>query len=427
VEREERAMKTRSWMILLSLAALAAAPARATAVDEKLYAGVAAAIKASFTPGFDRVGELKKVYQVLRLIDADGRFAVLAFDKRGLLDDFDPAAFVDRMVHCAATNAYLNDFMKKAVAAHLSFGNAPDRAAVLAAATTYAVALDRITRLVRNDWHLLQALHDRYQAVRASGHFVQLYKQKLTTFEQAKMATIDYGILRLLTVQREHKVPPALGRESLPINIAEAGLEDLREHNLDNAHVAATLLFAQPEIKKHDPRTQSRFGKDGKAILYALPLPKQWVDLYETWNMAFVSTYPNAPYFYAKLFTPQVICYQAEPEEFIYNRAISLYLHIQFEVLRRVDAADADWKAQFGGHPPDPAEMSWKDAQLVKLWGATNRASARAFEKDLHKHDGGWFKRAKTDVTNLELLLKQLPADVKDLIKLFKERKAAGM
>jgi hypothetical protein len=68
-----------------------------------------------------------------------------------------------------------------------------------------------------------------------------------------------------------------------------------------------------------------------------------------------------------------------------------------------------------------------RNLALIKLWGATNHASARAFEQDLHKHVGGWFRRAKTDLTNMELLLKQLPADAKDLIKMFKERKAAGM
>src|SRR5205085_6311394 len=149
-------------------------------------------------------------------------------------------------------------------------------------------------------------------------------------FERAKVGTIDFVMIRYLTMHEKHEVPYTWGRETLPLNIAEAALEDFRLKHLDNARTAMPLLFNRPGIKKLDPKSHNgptRFSDDGKGILYAPPLPRQWDDLYSTWNLAFVSHYPNAPYFFAKLVNPQVGCYQQLPEGYLYNRALALYLH----------------------------------------------------------------------------------------------------
>ena len=77
----------------------AAVPASVRAeAPEALYAAAADAVKASFKPSFDRVAALKNVYQVLRLMDERGAFTVPQLENKGLVDPFEPAAFVDKVV-----------------------------------------------------------------------------------------------------------------------------------------------------------------------------------------------------------------------------------------------------------------------------------------------------------------------------------------
>src|SRR5207237_10373260 len=128
-------------------------------------------------------------------------------------------------------------------------------------------------------------------AIRQDAHVKSLYPKVMNLFERAKVGTIDFVMLRYLTMHEKREVPYTWGRQTLPLNIAEAALEDFRLKNLDNARAAMPLLFNRPVIKKLDSKTHNgptRFSDDGKGIHYATPLPRQWDDLYSTWDLAFV-------------------------------------------------------------------------------------------------------------------------------------------
>jgi hypothetical protein len=174
----------------------------------------------------------------------------------------------------------------------------------------------------------------------------------------------------------------------------EAVLEDTRLGFTDNARAGMSMAVNPPGDTKANPKTgagPSRFTPDHKAILYFPPLPRQWVDLYSTWNLAFVSHYPDHPFFFAKLLTPQVGCYQAAPEGYLYNRGMALYTHIYFTLFTRLDR-----KAK----KPALADMDWSNKDLTKLWAKVNAASAHAYDEALAKADPSLANEIKLRVSN---------------------------
>ena len=64
--------------------------------------------------------------------------------------------------------------------------------------------------------------------------------------------------------------------------------------------------------QSNDTRTQqgeTRISEDGQKLEFRPPLPRQWNDLYSTWNLAFVTNTeltPAWPYFMVKLLIPSV-------------------------------------------------------------------------------------------------------------------------
>jgi len=395
---------------LLALAALST-PALANP-----YEPIANAVIASFKPGFDRVAALKDSYQVLRLMDARGAFTVKQLAGKGLEADFDPRAFVQRMVTCAAQNPYLTAFVQEASGKSFAFARHPDRDAVLARATTYAVALDRLTKVAYDDWRILEALKQRFAQVE-TGTFGKKFRHVGTFFGRVKQISIDVVMKNWIDFHKARKVPYDHGRVLLPVNIAEAVLEDMRLGYKDNARAGVTLTFNRPGKKTLDPKTHAgptRFTPDKKAILCAPPLPRQWADLYSTWNLGFVSHYPNAPFFFAKLLTPQVGCYHGRPEGYIYNRVIALYLQIRHERYTLVDRESPKaWS---------PPKMDWTDKAFSQAWGKSNRASAKRYEADLDKVHKGWHAVAVKEAAEMKKVLRELGGGVSDMVKLIAHR-----
>ena len=164
------------------------------------------------------------------------------------------------------------------------------------------------------------------------------------------------------------------GRILVPLNILQACIEDLRLGHTSNARSCLPLIFNPPGSKAYNPLTQagpSTFSEDENAFLRNSALPLQWNNLYSTWNLAFVSHYPNFPFFFAKLLIPQVSNYQQTPSEYMYNRALALYTHIQYEVFSRSDIKESD------------NSIDVSDVKPSRFWGDANLESAREYQKAL--------------------------------------------
>jgi hypothetical protein len=340
--------------------------------DARLYDGVAAAVRAAIGPDADVMEEMRSACRTLRLVDERGELQVAELAASGLLDPLDAGAFVDRIARGASENPYLNAFMRRARGRSFAAARHANRDAVLRAATGYAAVLDRLTKAMRDDWRIVRAVRAHWgrakQGARTAG--------VMNLFERAKVTTIEAVIGAYLDVQIAGEVPPSGGRHLIALNILEAAAEDLRLGYRRNASAALTLAMNPVGSRTHNPRTHagpSRFSADGRTVLRCPPLPRRWADLYTTWNLAFVSHYPNFPFFFAKLLTPQVLCYGACPEEYMVNRTIALYAHIHHELFTRVDRA--------GG--PGGDTVRWADDELTRLWSEVNAESAGQYAREL--------------------------------------------
>ena len=105
-----------------------------------------------------------------------------------------------------------------------------------------------------------------------------------------------------------------------------------------------------------------------------MALPKEWADLYQVWNMAFVSQIDNYPFWIAKLLIPQVSDYKDRPEEYIYRRALALYTSEHYILF-----GGRDDKRQ--GIPT----INWPDKALTAAWGKANASAAVAYDRDVER------------------------------------------
>ena len=142
--------------------------------------------------------------------------------------------------------------------------------------------------------------------------------------------------------------------------------EDTRLLNIDNALAGQPLLQLGSGGKRGDMAKFARLSADGRTVETRPPLPLQWADLYTTWNAAFVTKFPNFPYFLVKLLIPTVSDYQDYPEAFIHQRVPSLWAAINYHI----------GYMGLGGH-----NFDWSTKALTQSWGKVNKESAADYSK----------------------------------------------
>ena len=87
----------------------------------------------------------------------------------------------------------------------------------------------------------------------------------------------------------------------------EAVLEDERTQNFDNAE-AGVILAKFPHTREHNNRTGSgpcHLSPSRQFWECPQPLSLHWADLYSSWNLAFVSEFPDFVYYIPKLLIHQ--------------------------------------------------------------------------------------------------------------------------
>jgi len=191
----------------------------------------------------------------------------------------------------------------------------------------------------------------------------------LTLFEHAKMLTVEITMRKYVAARRSATIPSNFGHLGLPVNILEAVLEDLRLGHADNAYAGLALMRARPGQLGDGA---SITADERRAVRMNLPVASSWRDLYISWNMAFTANYADSPYFAAAMLNPCVI--GAETAEFMYHRALALYVHMAGQIIGRV-VADA-----YDPSVPGQGQRDWRDEGVTVYWGRLNRRAARRYE-----------------------------------------------
>jgi hypothetical protein len=360
---------------------------------EATYAAISAALKELFTKKADgqplpqpamyalEVDELKIAYRSLGLMNTEGAFTVKQLDGKKLLETFDAAAFIDQMAGCAGQNPYLSAFieeMGKAPPAYVKDWSKEPRRSLAQQAVVYAMALDRLTRLLGAEVATLAAVREHYKRqwrepafAKAYGDAASPFRDKTNIFLEAKLQSVIPAIKDFIRfISGTAQIAPDDGRVLVPLNISEAVAVDFVAGHSDNAR-AGIVLAEHPVGQAANAKLDSgpsKLADNKKSVEWRPPLPQKWADLYQTWNMAFVSQAVASPFLFAKLFTPPVGCYQHAPAQYLYNRAIALYLHMHFTMFRVVDAHYPDL-GKAAGRPPyrSPGIFAQAKAHFAEL------------------------------------------------------------
>ena len=335
--------------------------------------------------GFDALkmhDQMLRQYRLLHLIDDNERW--MTPELQAVASDLLPADmteersrdFVDTMALLAERNPYLKGFLEQAQ--HTTFKNiskkvAGEGAQLLPDIVAYAQVLDRLTKATHDNPKILQQCVDIFKRERKQ---IKLFKHE-SLFRKIKLLSVEKPIVESIILQSytTRMVRERAGHVAAFVNIMEATLADVIEGNIDNAKVGWILATHKPGSKKYNPRTgagPSVWADDAKTILLRPPLPKEWADLYQTWNMAFVAQSQSFPYLIPKLLIPQVADYQDNPAQYLHKRVLALYICLNYLIF--------DCAKRMGNGTP---AVRWDDEELANFWGRSNLESARIYERAL--------------------------------------------
>ena len=323
-------------------------------------------------------------YKLLHLIDDKEKWATPELQEISLellpcdMTEKKSKDFIDEIARLAEKNPYLVNFLKKAQNEkfkRLSLKVAKEGEQLFPDLVAYANALERLTKATHDNPKILGKCVKIFKKERRK---ISRFKHE-TLFRKIKLTSIEKPIIEdiILKSYKTGKVPKNAGRSVVFLNILEATLADIVEFNMDNAKVGWILAVNKSGSKDYDPRTGEGFSgwsDDKKTICLRPPLPKEWADLYQTWNMAFVSQSQSFPYLISKLLIPQVADYQNDPSQYLHKRVLALYIFLNYLIFDCAKRMEEKISA-----------IHWDDIKLARLWGKANLESARKYKSELLK------------------------------------------
>jgi len=228
---------------------------------------------------------------------------------------------------------------------------------------TLAVVLEKLTSAMKENWRFSRVCYSIWLEYDNIG---KLLATSDNLFYIAKALTIEETARRGIQILDTKVLPPSSFINTLILNIMEAVKQDEMLGNLGNAKTGKTLAQYVHTPEK-DNRTGSgpcQLSENQQGIECAPPLTLQWVDLYSTWNLAFISTFPDFVYFVPKLLIPSVSDYQTNPAAYIHNRVIALSTFIH-------------WRTNWPSFNNEV--MDWQEDTLTKDWGTANNLSRQDY------------------------------------------------
>ena len=322
--------------------------------------------------------QMLKHYVLWKLIDDKGKWATPELQK--IYSDLLPCDmtedktkdFITEMYLLAERNPYLCIFLRKVENIkfkHLIQKTQDGESVLFPDIIAYTIALERLTKATYDNPKILEECVKIFKESRLKYDA----SKQMSIFHKIKLLSVERAIEIYLNYHKTRKIPKDSGRFGLTVNILEAVMSDYISGFRDNAKAGLVLAFHRTGSKNYNPLTgsgPSAWSEDKKAVSMLLPLTKEWCDLYQTWNMAFVSKFKDFPYIIPKLLIPQVANYQSTPTSYMYKRILALYLclnHRSFDYLEK-------------SKNKEPS-VEWNDKDLSSLWGKANLENSRKYNQ----------------------------------------------
>ncbi len=325
---------------------------------------------------------MRSHYETLNLINKDGVWVSPKFTDRA--DTLLPkdmtyekvCLFIDEMIALAKKNDYLMHFMKTCSKEKFSVIEEKfkeEGKQVLPDVMGYTIILQNLTKECADDYKMLEELYNCFKKLRDElGAF-----KELPLFHKIKLVSVELPMKTYFKFHKTGVIPPKSGGNAVAINILEATWTDYKTGFKGNAKTGWILAKNKCGSPKHDERTgagPSGWSKDGKMIERVYPFPTEWASLYQTWNMCFVTRFQDFLYVIPKLLIPQVADYYEKPHNYIYNRAIALYIYLNFASFDYVEKKKSGEKV-----------INWHDRKLSLLFGESNAAMAGVYQSKVQK------------------------------------------
>ena len=278
-------------------------------------------------------------------------FDILKNDMK--LDDFEPAKGIlanllneEQPLHetidtvrrsVAEKHPAIQQFCEQALDGRLIPDLSDAGKAIVSRMLNHIAILDALTLAFAADKDLLKQVFTHFVAKRKAFGIregtlrgvIDAYKVTGALFASVKIVSVDLGVRQAISILDAGIVDARFARKTgriVSINILEAGAIDLCRRYIGNARVALDL--ARPPYGRLWVDPETKYAYCGHT--------RNWASLYHTWNLAFVTG--NTKYFhviYPPLLIPCLL--DGVPESYIYIRAISLWLSLNFYLFTKID------------------------------------------------------------------------------------------
>ncbi len=317
--------------------------------------------------------------KTLQLIDEKGRWFSPLFEKKK--DVLLPTrvshetleAFIDDIVKANMKNEYLRDFLIDfKLERYKTLGGKVETEGdhILPDVLMYAYLLENLCQLFASDYHYLEEHYHHLEARRKETGAFKL----LPLFHKIKMISVAKPLRdNYLASFKTGEINPKAGGIAVAINILEATWTDYKSGIKGNAQAGWVLAKNRCGKLQVDTRTgvgPSGFSKDQKMIQRSYPLGLEWAALYQVWNLCFCTRFQDFPYVISKLIIPQVANYHEEPKNYIYNRAMALYLYLNFSCFDYMEKKKT-------GEPI----INWFSRDLSLDFAKNNKIAAKTYEE----------------------------------------------
>jgi len=362
---------------------------------EKIIDDIAIFMKSNLLPEPELRAAIKNQYQMLKLMDNEGAWInspkLEAIGENLLPTEGETLQacekLIDEMTNAIKKNPYflncianISDAQLKKFQDKLKGDNGGKMIKYL---IPYAMALNGLTAAFAKDVDLFVEVDKIWTKEKPAN-----VRKYLSLFGWIKYTTLG-ALSRIKKPLQTHSVDKGANRNHLNLNIFEAVMADrFFTGNKKNAD-AGEALIRHPVGGKKDPRTGAGpttvgVTKNGHEAVKVRPdFPKEWADLYSVWNFAFCSNADSFPLLALKLLIPSVNDYSNDPQAYINNRAIALYLYFQFAVFRQMAGQDFDYLS-----------AGWSSKEITAALGEANFQSSQDYEQKVRHAKG---KRGRPD------------------------------
>lgn len=289
--------------------------------------------------------------------------------------------FVDEIRRINERNPFLMDFasaLEKRSGRELISRISTNVAWAIPEIVAFAMVLENLLVAIHNSADFLEKLMDHWDQ---EGSRIDLNRQQEMGF-RLKFASVRAPIRKALKLIRRGEVPGNFCNFHLPFNIHQAVAFDFFSGNRSNAAAGLILARCAPG-NKPEPATGAgpvRLSDCGQMTETGFPLSEMWVDLYQSWNLAFGAQFASFPLYICKLVIPQVAGYQGRSQQYVWDRTNALMIYLYFASFANYDRNrgkaeksayyDSDWSA-------------FSDSGLLELWGQINQSNASDYREKI--------------------------------------------